>query len=60
MLIFNFSSCLEKLEIDNKFINKQVRLFVHKMMCLSKTCWKEKKLLGHHNKYISVKIAFVK
>ena len=51
---------LENLEFDDKFVNKRVRLFIHQTMRFShQTCW-EKKLLGRHNKCISLKIAFVK
>ena len=41
-------SYLENLTIDNKFINKRVRLFIHQTMCLK--CVEKKKLLGCHNK----------
>ena len=34
---------LENLTIDEKFINKRVRLFVHQTMCFFKKCWEEKK-----------------
>ena len=36
---------LEDLEIDDKFVNKRVRLYIHQTMCLSKTC-REEKIVG--------------
>ena len=39
----NFHDGVRKSEnIDNKFVNKRVRLSIHQTMCLSKTCWGEK------------------
>ena len=35
---------LKNLTIDDKFVNKPVRLFIHQMMC------REEKLLVRHNK----------
>ena len=60
MPIFSFSpsrSYLENLTIDDKFINKPVRLFIHNTKCLK--CVEKKKLLGRRNKDISLK-TFVK
>ena len=48
-------SYLENLKTDEKFVSKRVRLLTHQPMCHSKTCW-EKKILGRHNKGISLKI----
>ena len=41
------------------FVKKGVWLFIHQTMCLSKRVEK-KKVLGCHNKDISLKIAFAK
>ena len=38
--------------MDDKFINKQVRFFVHQTMCLKRV--EQKKLLGRYNKSISL------
>ena len=39
---------LEKLIIDNKYINKRIRLFIHQAACLKRV--EKKKLLGFYNK----------
>ena len=42
---------LENLTVDDKFINKRVRLFIHQAMYLKRV--EKKKFLGCHNKSIS-------
>ena len=44
MPIFSFIGYLENLTIDDEFINKRVRLFIHQTMC------QEEKFLVRHNK----------
>ena len=48
MPILSFVQNLKNLTIDDKFINKRVRLFIHQTMCLKGI--EKKKLWRRHNK----------
>ena len=57
MPIFSFigytlTELFRKLTIDDRFINKRLRLFIYQTMYLKRV---EKKLLGRHSKGISLK-----
>ena len=63
MPIFSFlgytlTQKFKKLTIDDKFINKRVRLFIHQTMCLKRV--QEKKLLVPHNKVVKWLFTFKK
>ena len=47
---------LENSTIDDKFVNQQVLLFIHQTICVSLKLDEKKKLLGRHNKDLSLKI----
>ena len=42
---------LENLAVDDKFINKRVRIFTHQTMCLKRA--EKKTLLGRHTKVVT-------
>ena len=46
---YTLAELFRKPDIDDKFINKRVQLFIHQTMCLK---IEKKKLLGRHNKDI--------
>ena len=46
----NLTELFRKPEIDDKLINKRVRLFIHQTICLKRV--EKKKLLGRHNKVV--------
>ena len=50
---------LENLEIDDNFVKKEFD-FLYIKGCVSLKCVEKRKLLGHHNKNISLKITFAK
>ena len=47
---YNLTELFRKPEIDDKLINKRVRLFIHQTICLKRA--EKKKLLGRHNKVV--------